>query len=131
VEQALIRSAAIESAVVIGNQRKFLGAVIVPRPDKLRQYAAARNVPAPDADSPEIHPEIAAWIAAEIAQCSAGLAEHERIKRFCLLPAEALLHVQRSGSLFDHRIGNERGRRATAAGLGEDQQMIAISGMYF
>ncbi len=91
VEQALSRSAAIESAVVIGNQRKFLGAVIVPRPDKLRQYAAARNVQAPDADSPEIHPEIAAWIAAEIAQCSAGLAEHERIKRFCLLPAEALL----------------------------------------
>lgn len=91
VEQALSRSAVIESAVVLGNHRKFLGAVIVLRWDQVRQHAAARNVPPPDPDSPEVHPEIAAWIAAEIAECSSELAEHERIKRFCLLPEEALL----------------------------------------
>jgi long-chain acyl-CoA synthetase len=91
VEQALSRSALVQSAVVVGNQRKFLGVVIIPHWDQLRQYAAARNVPPPDLDSHEIHPEIAAWIAAEIAACTSELAVHERIKRFCLLPEEALL----------------------------------------
>ncbi len=89
VEQALGRSEVIQSAVVVGNHRKFLSVVIVPHWDKVRQFAAGRNLPL-DATSPEIHPEIAAWIAAEIAQCSSELAEHERIKRFCLLPEEAL-----------------------------------------
>jgi long-chain acyl-CoA synthetase len=90
VEQALGRSEVIQSAVVVGNHRKFLSVVIVPHWDKVRQFARGRNLPL-DATSPEIHPDIAAWIAAEIAQCSSELAEHERIKRFCLLPEEALL----------------------------------------
>jgi long-chain acyl-CoA synthetase len=90
VEQALSRSEVIQSAVVIGNQRKYLSVVIVPHWDKVRQFANDRNLPPLDAGSSEIHPEIAAWIAAEIAGCSSELAEHERIKRFCLLPEEAL-----------------------------------------
>jgi long-chain acyl-CoA synthetase len=89
VEQELSRCALIESVVVVGNHRKFLTALIVPRWDKLRQFAAVRNLPL-DMDSPEIHTEIAAWIAAEIARTTSELADHERIKRFCLLPEEEL-----------------------------------------
>jgi len=91
VEQVLSHCPVIQSAVVLGNQRKFLSAVIVPQWDKVQEFAAERNLPLLDLDSPEIHPEIAAWITEEIAKCSRELAEHERIKRFCLLPEEMLL----------------------------------------
>jgi long-chain acyl-CoA synthetase len=89
VEQVLSRCAVIQSIVVVGNHRKFLTAVIVPRRDQLERFAAGKNVPI-DANLPEIHPEIASWIAEEIAKTSSELAEHERIKRFCLLPEEVL-----------------------------------------
>ena len=91
VEQVLSHCDAIQSAIVLGNHRKFLSAVIVPHWDKLAQFARSRNIRPLDAASSEIHPEIASWIAAEIAGSSSELAEHERIKRFCLLPEEALL----------------------------------------
>ncbi len=89
VEQVLSHCDVIQTAVVLGNHRKFLSAVIVPHWDKLAQFARGHNVPL-DAASSEVHPEIALWIAAEIAGSSAGLADHERIKRFCLLPEEVL-----------------------------------------
>jgi long-chain acyl-CoA synthetase len=91
VEQVLSHCPVIQSAVVLGNQRKFLSAVIVPQWDKVQEFAAERNLPLLDVDSPEIHPEIAAWITEEIVKCSRELAEHERIKRFCFLPEEMLL----------------------------------------
>jgi long-chain acyl-CoA synthetase len=94
VEQVLSRCAVLQSVVVVGNHRKFLSALVVPRWDKVRQFAAGRNLTL-DTDlsqnaSPLIHPEVASWIAAEIAGSSSELAEHERIKRFCLLPEEEL-----------------------------------------
>jgi long-chain acyl-CoA synthetase len=91
VEQVLSHCPVIQSAVVLGNQRKFLSAVIVPQWNQVQEFAAERNLPLLDVDSPEIHPEIAAWITEEIAKCTRELAEHERIKRFCLLPEEMLL----------------------------------------
>jgi long-chain acyl-CoA synthetase len=76
---------------VLGRQRKFLSAVIVPNWDKIQEFAHSRNLPSLDPASDEIHPEIASWLAAEIAGASSQLADHERIKRFCLLPEAALL----------------------------------------
>jgi long-chain acyl-CoA synthetase len=89
VEQVLSRCAVIQSIVVVGNHRKFLTAVIVPHWDKLRQFAGGRSIPL-DLASPELHPEIASWVNAQIAGASSELADHERIKRFCLLPEEVL-----------------------------------------
>jgi long-chain acyl-CoA synthetase len=89
VEQVLSRCAVIQSIVVVGNHRKFLTAVIVPHRDQLERFAAGKNVPL-DAALPEINPEMASWITEEIAKTSSELAEHERIKRFCLLPEEVL-----------------------------------------
>jgi long-chain acyl-CoA synthetase len=85
VEQVLSHCPVIQTVVVIGSHRKFLTAVIVPDWEKVRQFAAGRNLPF-NADSSRLHSEIAAWIAGEIAASSSELAEHERIKRFCLLP---------------------------------------------
>jgi long-chain acyl-CoA synthetase len=91
VEAAIGRSPAIQAAIVLGNHRKFLSAVIVPYWEKIQEFAASRNLPPLDMDNSEIHPEIAAWIAREIDRFSSELAEHERIKRFCLLHERALL----------------------------------------
>jgi len=91
VEQVLSHCEIVQSAIVLGSHRKFLSAVIIPDWDKIQEFARGRNLPPLDPDSPEIHPELASWLAAEIARCSPELAEHERIKRFCLLPEEALL----------------------------------------
>jgi len=89
VEQLLSRSSVIQSAIVLGNHRKFLTAVIVPEWDKIQEFAARLDLPI-ERDSPRIHPEITSWIASEIEQCCSELADHERIKRFCLLPPEDL-----------------------------------------
>jgi long-chain acyl-CoA synthetase len=91
VEQVLSHCELIESAIVLGSHRKFLSAVIVPHWDKIQEFARGSNLPPLNPDSSEIHPEIASWIAAEIARYSSELGEHERIKRFCLLQEEALL----------------------------------------
>jgi long-chain acyl-CoA synthetase len=91
VEQALSRCEFIQSAIVLGNHRKFLAAVIIPQWDKIQEFASRRNLPALNADSSEIHPEITSWLAGEIVRCAPELAEHERVKRFCLLQEQALL----------------------------------------
>ncbi len=91
VEQLLADCSIIQSAIVLGNHRKFLSAIIIPHWDRLQQAAAERNWLGPTLDSPEIHPDLSAWLAAEIARVTASMAEHERIKRFCLLHEEALL----------------------------------------
>jgi len=93
VEQILSRCPLIQSAIVLGSQRKFLTAVIVPQWEKLQQFASAHNLPL-DLDSPQIHKELALWISGEIAGSSGELAEHERIKRFCLLPEEDLANPE-------------------------------------
>jgi long-chain acyl-CoA synthetase len=91
VEAAIGRSPAIQSVIVLGNHRKFLSAVIIPYWEKIQEFAASHDLPPLDMDYSEINPEISAWIAGEIDRFSPELAEHERIKRFCLLHEQALL----------------------------------------
>lgn len=91
VEQVLSQCEMLQSAIVLGNHRKYLSAVMIPHWGKIQEFARERNLPPLDPDSPEIHPELASWMAAEIARHTSELGEHERIKRFCLLQEEALL----------------------------------------
>jgi long-chain acyl-CoA synthetase len=78
VEQALSRSERIAHAFVVGNGRKFTAAVIVPKEAPAGCEALAGSA------------EFCAALSADIERVSEGLAEYERVKRFCLLPPAAL-----------------------------------------
>jgi long-chain acyl-CoA synthetase len=85
IENCLKGSKYVEEAIVIGNKRKFISALIVPSFESLRLYALEKNIPYDtDADLAN-HPEIRGLFDAEIDLLCASFASFERIKKYVLL----------------------------------------------
>jgi long-chain acyl-CoA synthetase len=89
IEGRLKTSTYIEQAVLIGDNKKYISALIVPAYENLKLQAESLGlrVQAPEewCKDPALH----ALIEKEIAQLSDGhLARYEQIKRFSLLPCE-------------------------------------------
>jgi long-chain acyl-CoA synthetase len=86
----------IDQIVVLGDRRKFIGALIVPFFPAIEQYACERNIPYSSRSELVNHPEIIRFYRRRIDSHSAELAAYERIRRFTLL-AEAF--TQEAGEL--------------------------------
>ena len=71
---------------VIGDQRKFVTALIVPDYAALRDYARANSIPFDTTEELLENPEINEMIADRLAALTKNFASFERIKRFTLLP---------------------------------------------
>jgi long-chain acyl-CoA synthetase len=89
IEGRFATSRRVDQCMVVGNDRKFLGALIVPNFAALRSWAAEEEVDLP-ADREGICRDERAreWIREEVRRVNADLASHERIKRFELVPVE-------------------------------------------
>ena len=88
IEQLLQTSDYIEQAVVLGQDRKFLGALIVPATDALAGYLESRRIPVPQDREWKDIPEVVRLITTEIQDRinrKNGFRYHERIFRFALL----------------------------------------------
>ncbi len=89
IEDKLKLSPYIESSMVIGQDKKYLGAIIQANLDNVRDWAeASRKVFHSDAEllgSPEVHELIAADIS-QIISPKRGFKPFERIARFSILP---------------------------------------------
>jgi len=85
IESLLQINPYILSAVVIGDRRKFVSALIVPRFEKLEAYARAHGIPF--GDRPELcsRPEVRSFLLAEIQRATPDLASYERIKKIAVL----------------------------------------------
>jgi len=86
VESRLKQSRWIDTAVLIGDRRPYIIALISPSFEELERWAAQNGV---DADSPEQlvqDPRVEALIAEAVASTNAGMARFEQIKRFKVLP---------------------------------------------
>ncbi len=86
LEAKLKNSAAIDDAVVIGDKRKYLSALLVPNPEQLAKLARELGLPP---DSPEtwvVHPKINDFFQKQLQTVNQSLAQFEQIKRFALLP---------------------------------------------
>ncbi|MCU0433222.1 MAG: long-chain fatty acid--CoA ligase [Bacteroidia bacterium] len=89
LENRLKTSRFIEQSMVIGENRKYAAALVVPAFAFIRDWASRKNMtlPAENAALIEI-PEIRSRIEAEVDAINKELAQYERIKRIILLPTD-------------------------------------------
>ncbi len=86
LETRLAEDKYIEMAAVIGNQRKYVTALIVPAFDELKVYAEKNQIVYESTVELCQHPQIHSLFESRIAGMQSEFANYEQIKRFTLLP---------------------------------------------
>ena len=88
IESRLGEDRYIEQVAVIGDQRKYVTAIIIPAFDALKEYARKKNISFDSIEDLVQNSEIRKFIEERIEKLQKGLAGFEKIKRFTLLPRE-------------------------------------------
>ncbi len=88
IENLLKTNAYISNAMVIGDKRKFMSALIVPNFEKLEEYAKFNNISYQDRKSLVENDQIIRFLEAEIERTTPHLASYEKIKKVALLDRE-------------------------------------------
>ncbi|MCB0812620.1 MAG: long-chain fatty acid--CoA ligase, partial [Flavobacteriales bacterium] len=88
LENKLKMSRFIEQVMVIGENRKFPGALIVPSFAFLKDYCKLKGIPYEGQDQVINEQRIIDRIQREVDAANEGLGQWERVKRFALLPSE-------------------------------------------
>lgn len=109
IELSITRDPYIEQVAVIGDQRKFVSALVVPNYELLEQYAKSKNLVFTSREEMLKHELIHKLIQAHIEEHQRELASFEKIKRFTLLASPFTME---SGALTDtlklrRRVVNE------------------------
>jgi len=88
IEDLLRALPLISQAVVLGDRRKYLAALVTLHDDEVRALAGRDNLSSPPPALLTDHPRLRQRVADHIAAVNAGLAPHERIRRFRILPRD-------------------------------------------
>lgn len=96
LECALKLDKYIAEAVVFGNNRKYLGALIVPNFTNLKQYADYKQILFHDHDDLVNHPDIQEFLQRRVSRALQDFPEHEQVRKIGILPQE---FSQESGEL--------------------------------
>ncbi len=88
IENALKTSPYILNAMVVGDKRKFISALIVPNPTTVAAKAAEQGIKFSSNKEMAAHSFVRQLIEAEVKRLTANLAQYETIKRFALLPED-------------------------------------------
>ena len=88
IESRLGEDKYIEQVAVIGDQRKYVTAIIIPAFEALKEYARRKGISYNSIEDLVQNSEIRKFIAERIERMQKGLAAFEKIKRFTLLPKE-------------------------------------------
>lgn len=86
LESRLAENKFIDEAAVIGDQRKYVTALVVPNLSQLRKWAENKGIEDLGAESLAKNPQVLEFIQSEIDKVQAGVAEYEKIKKITLLP---------------------------------------------
>lgn len=86
MESRLAENKYIDEVAVIGDQRKFVTALVVPNLSQLRAWAAEHAIPNDDSEELMKNPKVVKFIMDQIQQYQKDIAEYEKIKRITLLP---------------------------------------------
>ncbi|MDE6588367.1 MAG: long-chain fatty acid--CoA ligase [Paramuribaculum sp.] len=86
IESRLGEDKFIDQVAVIGDQRKYVTAIIIPAYEALKEYAGANKISYQNLEDLVKNSEIRAMIADRIERLQKGFAGFERIKKFTLLP---------------------------------------------
>ncbi len=85
IENMLKTNPYISSAVVIGDRRRFISALIVPNFEKLEAYARSKNIGFQDRTGLVTNEKVVQFMTAEVDRATPGLASYEKIKKIVLL----------------------------------------------
>ncbi len=88
IENLLKTSPYIANAVVIGDRRRFVAALVVPDFDKLQGFAKAQGIAAASLEDLCREPRVVAFLKAEVDRATPLLASYERIKKIVVLPRD-------------------------------------------
>ncbi|MFQ5349902.1 MAG: AMP-binding protein, partial [Thermoanaerobaculia bacterium] len=88
IEAKLKSIAGVAAAVVIGDSRKYLGALLTLDPELLPKTAAAAGSPATDEASAASCTRMHAHLEARVETVNKTLASYETIKRFVVIPSQ-------------------------------------------
>ncbi len=88
IEQMLRSSRFVNQAVLVGNERKFPAALIVPNFDMLASYARLKGLGITTTKEFCTHPKIIDLFTRQLEGTNAGLSQYEKIKKFALLESE-------------------------------------------
>lgn len=88
IENTLKTSSYVLNAMVVGDQRKFIVALIVPNPVTVSAKLAEEGLRFSSNAELAAHPRAYALIETEVSRLTAHLAQYETIKRFALLPED-------------------------------------------
>jgi len=88
IENLLKSSPYITNAVVIGDRRRFIAALLVPDFDKLREYAKAQGIASASIEALCKDQRIVDFFKAEVDRATPLLASYERVKRVVVLPRD-------------------------------------------
>ena len=88
IESELRGIEAVGQAVVVGDRRKYLAALLTLDPEALPRVAESIDSPARDLLAAANCPVLRSYLEAQVGQVNTGLARFETIKRFAILPAE-------------------------------------------
>jgi long-chain acyl-CoA synthetase len=78
----------IYQIAVLGDGRKFVGALIVPHFTRLMDYARSQGISFQNRQELVANPDIQALIRQQVDEATCWLPRHEKIRRFILLPQE-------------------------------------------
>jgi long-chain acyl-CoA synthetase len=116
IEQRLCESEYIQAAIVLGQDQKYLAALIVPDKDAVNAWATENNVPIIDYENLLQQPEVIELIDAEMNERvnpRGGFKSFERIFRFSLLdaPFEAGKELSAKQEIKRHAINEIHAKR--------------------
>jgi long-chain acyl-CoA synthetase len=85
IENILKTNPYIANAVVVGGNRKFISALVVPNFEKLEAYARAGNIPFGSRAELAAKDEVRSFLLAEVGRTTPNLAPYERVKKIVVL----------------------------------------------
>ena len=95
----------IEQIAVIGDQRKFVSALIVPAYPLLEKYAGEKGISFESREELVKNKDIIRFIEARVEEHQKNLASYEKIKRFTLLPEPFMMGCELTDTLKLRRPG--------------------------
>jgi long-chain acyl-CoA synthetase len=89
IEDVFATNDRIEQIMVVGDDRKFVSALVVPNYERMDKWAKNKDIDLPDSRAEIANDQRAIdWIAEAIATGNENLSKYEQIKKFALVPEE-------------------------------------------
>lgn len=88
LEDQLRRHAIISQAMVVGDNRKFISALIMLDPEMLPAWLKNNGLPGLSLEEAAEHPQVIAAVQSEVDKTNTSVSHAEAIKKFAIVPAE-------------------------------------------